>query len=86
MAHLCVWYQWCEHQKLNRQSGRNCVCAHQGNHIHKGMTLRESCPECDARPLDPMMAGLTFGRSQSVLVSPETGHNPDRCNVPNKRH
>jgi hypothetical protein len=32
------------------------------------------------------MAGLTYGRSQSVLESPETGRNPDRCNVPNKRH
>jgi hypothetical protein len=31
-------------------------------------------------------AGLTYGRSQSVLESPETGRNPDRCNVPNKRH
>ena len=62
------------------------MCAHQGNHMHKGMTLRESCPACGARPLDPMMAGLTYGRSQSVLESPETGRKPDRCNVPNKRH
>jgi len=54
--------------------------------MHKGMTLRESCPACGARPLDPMMAGLTYGRSQSVLESPETGRKPDRCNVPNKRH
>ena len=31
-----------------------------------------------------MMAGLTFGRSRSVLESPETGRNLDRCNVANK--
>jgi len=32
------------------------------------------------------MAGLTYGRSQSALESPETGRNPDRCNVPNNCH
>jgi len=33
---LCVWYQWCEHQNLNRRrsSLEKCVCAHHQTHTH----------------------------------------------------